>query len=177
MDTKKCGDCKEVKSISDFGTHKRDKFQSICKECKNIRWHQSTLEGIEFLANIPVDGSRKDKSIYWGIEDEHTITKFIKKISHNQDTGCFEWTAATSEHGYGQFAIYNGSIKLAPVKAHRFAYALAYGFDALPSGNAECETNKLVINHLCHNRKCVNPKHLEVTTLLENNRYRRPSDA
>lgn len=174
---KKCGSCKQLKPLEGFSGHKRDRVQSYCKECQVERLTSSALDGVAFMATIPVEGSRKDKSIYWGINDQHTVNKFIKKLAHNHETGCLEWTASTTPSGYGQFTIFNGSMKLTPVRAHRFAYALAYGFDALPEGIAEPTKDKLIINHICHNRKCVNPKHLEVATTLENNRYRRPKNA
>ncbi len=34
MKTKKCGNCKEVKPVSEFNLHKRDGYQSSCKECQ-----------------------------------------------------------------------------------------------------------------------------------------------
>lgn len=60
--------------------------------------------------------------------------------------GCWNWTAATSD-GYGRF-----SIKHRLYLAHRVAWELE-GVE-IPPG--------LQIDHLCRNRKCVNPQHLEV---------------
>lgn len=72
-------------------------------------------------------------------------------------TGCIEWTGSLYRNGYGQF--YPGP-NHTPQKllAHRFAYEWFVG--AIPDG--------LDIDHLCRNRKCVNPDHLEPVTRGEN---------
>lgn len=69
--------------------------------------------------------------------------------------GCWEWTGATQRSGYGTFA---RGFKYTIV--HRIAYILLVG--EIPKG--------LVIDHLCGNRKCCNPEHLEAVTTQENNK-------
>lgn len=66
---------------------------------------------------------------------------------------CWIWIASTSENGYGQF-----SLNKKPVRAHRVAYELIKG--KIPEG--------MTLEHLCKNRLCVNPDHLEPVTLKEN---------
>lgn len=65
------------------------------------------------------------------------------------ESGCWEWTASLHSAGYGQLS-YKGRPRL----AHRVSYELLVGEIA----------EGLDIDHLCRNRKCVNPKHLEVVT-------------
>jgi hypothetical protein len=67
--------------------------------------------------------------------------------------GCWEWTAARNSYGYGQ--IWRDG-RMAP--AHRVLYELLVG--PIPEG--------LHIDHLCRNRGCVRPDHLEPVTCREN---------
>jgi hypothetical protein len=76
--------------------------------------------------------------------------RFWAKVDASGD--CWEWTAGRTTMGYGAFKYKHYSL------AHRFAYELLVGPIA---GN-------LVLDHLCRNRICVNPDHLEPVTLEEN---------
>lgn len=80
--------------------------------------------------------------------------RFWSKVNVGEKTDCWEWTASLS-HGYGQFWIREVG---RPVKAHRAAYEMLVG--PIPDG--------LCIDHLCRNRACVNPSHMQPVTLREN---------
>lgn len=80
--------------------------------------------------------------------------RFLDKISPEPNTGCWLWTAQTSIDGYARFAFRGGQL------GHRFAYEVANG--AIPGD--------LQIDHLCRQRCCVNPDHLEAVTQKENMR-------
>lgn len=69
------------------------------------------------------------------------------------DSGCWEWTSHRNGDGYGVFAR-----RRKTQYAHRVAYAMFVG--PIPKG--------LTIDHLCRNRGCVNPAHLEPVTAKEN---------
>lgn len=83
-------------------------------------------------------------------------TRFWAKVDRRGETGCWEWTAAKDRHGYG--VIGRGTREEGVARAHRVSYELNVG--PIPEG--------LVIDHLCRNRGCVNPAHLEVVSLGEN---------
>ena len=107
--------------------------------------------------------SNKDKLIEVGIKNSLIVDKFKRKLS-NKSTGCIEFTGTKSDKGYGMLNC--SRIEGTPaswVKAHRFAYALYYGFDKLPKGTDTTQKRK-VIHHKCENKACVNPLHLEVVT-------------
>lgn len=67
---------------------------------------------------------------------------------------CWSWTAALAGGGYGTFRVDGRN-----VPAHRWAYEFLRA--AIPP--------RLDLDHLCRNRRCVNPWHLEPVTRSVNN--------
>jgi len=79
--------------------------------------------------------------------------RFWQKVDKGGDNGCWNWTAALTSSGYGKFMIQRVSSV-----AHRLSYTWLVG--EIPEG--------LDLDHLCRNRRCVNPIHLEPVTRREN---------
>jgi len=69
---------------------------------------------------------------------------------------CWNWTGAFSSSGYG--VISRGGRQGPLIRTHRLAYELLVG--PIPDG--------LQIDHLCRNKRCCNPEHLESVTQAEN---------
>jgi hypothetical protein len=82
---------------------------------------------------------------------ERVAWLFWTKVDATGD--CWEWTRALAV-GYGK--CWDGD---KPMLAHRWAYEHLIG--PIPEG--------LVLDHLCRNRRCVNPDHLRVVTRKVNN--------
>jgi len=80
-----------------------------------------------------------------------SISRFSKKIE--EQNGCWIWKGCLRSNGYGEF--WNGSKK---VLSHRFAYETSK--NPIPKG--------LTVDHLCRNRACCNPNHLEIVSRGEN---------
>lgn len=68
-------------------------------------------------------------------------------------TGCWEWTGATARGGYGS-QWWDGKLH----RAHRLSYEVFVG--PIPEG--------LTLDHLCRNKACIRPSHLEPVTNDEN---------
>ena len=79
--------------------------------------------------------------------------KFTHTPTQIDANGCVVWLGSKRPDGYGLIHHMGKH-----VRAHRFAYEQKYG--TVPAG--------LVLDHLCRNRACVNPDHMEPVTIGEN---------
>lgn len=84
-----------------------------------------------------------------------TVDRFLSKCAPEDEFGCVLWLAYVDGKGYSRFSV-DGEV----VFGHRFAYEAFVG--PIPDG--------LVIDHLCRNRACVNPAHMEPVLTGENTR-------
>lgn len=78
-------------------------------------------------------------------------SRFWDKVEKTDS--CWNWTGSDRREGYGCFG-FNGKTE----QSHRLSYEDVKGKIA----------EGLQIDHLCRNRKCVNPNHLEAVTHREN---------
>lgn len=89
------------------------------------------------------------------LSDDKLLAKLQANTQIDAATGCHNWTAYIAHGGYGQICTGGRGQK---ERAHRVAYQLAKG--PIPDG--------LVLDHLCRNRRCCNPDHLEAVTQQTN---------
>lgn len=77
------------------------------------------------------------------------LARFWGAVRKGGEHECWPWVGGRTKDGYGHFCP-NGPKEY----VHRFSYELHVG--PIPSGKQ--------IDHLCRNRRCVNPAHLEAVT-------------
>lgn len=77
-------------------------------------------------------------------------------VSPEPNSGCWIWTGYITNYGYGSYGMHRG--RGGKILAHRMLYQHFIG--AIP--------DTLTLDHLCRNRWCVNPVHLEIVTRGEN---------
>lgn len=80
--------------------------------------------------------------------------RFWRRVEVDDATGCWVWTGTMDQNGYARM---NDQGKQWTV--HRWSYVRSCG--NVPIG--------LQLDHLCRNRACVNPDHLEPVTARVNN--------
>lgn len=79
------------------------------------------------------------------------IERFWPKVDKSNE--CWTWTASKDRYGYGRFKV-RGKSRL----AHRVSFLMQKNY--LPEG--------MLLDHICHNRSCVNPDHLRLVTNKQN---------
>lgn len=83
---------------------------------------------------------------------DNPLLRFWAKVDIDP-SGCWNWTAGQVPNGYGKFWIDNHTLI-----AHRWLYEKLVG--PVP--------RDMTLDHVCRNRLCVNPGHLDIVTTREN---------
>ena len=95
-----------------------------------------------------------------------TATEFLRKHSHSYQvvdrgfsTPCWIWLQCKNQHGYGR---------------KRFGKKLQYAHRAFFEALCTAVPDGMEPDHLCRQRDCVNPAHIELVTKTENRRRAKP---
>ena len=81
----------------------------------------------------------------------------LKRKKIDKETGCWIWQGWINREGYGRVQYQNKKYL-----AHRLSAVVFKGY------NLEDYDKGLQVNHLCHNRACINPEHFYIGTQEDN---------
>lgn len=142
----------DIKTGVEVGNTQRCKFRwTACLDCGKTRWVK-VVNGNAQSPRCNICASKKASGHY---PRKPLKERFWQKVLKTD--GCWLWQGFCNKvSGYGQ--IQADGI---PHFVHRLSYEWAYGV-SLPLGHS------LEIDHLCRNRLCVKPSHLELVTHREN---------
>lgn len=95
--------------------------------------------------------------------DEARFWSKVYKPRNNTENECWIWMDAVDEDRYGKFTIHINE-KQIDIRAHRYSWQLA--------NNYKIKNKSFFVCHTCDNPICVNPNHLFLGDVFDNNKDR-----
>lgn len=120
----------------------------------------SAQQSLAFDASNDLLGKAVSKtklSVRECLRKKHLLHRIHELVSIVPITGCWMWMGVITPSGYAQTTVWDGTRNMG-LTAHRVVYVEAKG--DVPTG--------FHIDHLCRNRWCVNPDHLEAVSPDQN---------
>ena len=128
---------------------KRSPGEYACETCGTVRWFKDRPSGVFCKSCVGVIGREVN-----GRKNLDNVRERILAGVKVAEGDCWVWQRGRYTNGYGQIRV-GGKTR----QTHRVAYEIWKG--PIPTG--------LVLDHLCVNRPCCNPEHLEAVTYAVNN--------
>lgn len=153
--TRECSIChRQVRASSLLPHENRHRVElqtKPCQECgtpirRNSRDGQDQWDAKRYCSYACL-GRGRARAGRTPLQDSYTVS----------ESGCWNWTRSTNPDGYGKV---RNPLRRGGTTAHRAVWIQLIG--PIPDG--------MVLDHLCRNRSCVNPAHLDPVTIGENNR-------
>ena len=158
MITKTCTKCLTEKTTDDFypvragPKRSKDGLNPRCKPCVK---EDRRLAYAKRVGYDPATVDRRKLGEFRGTNQLPLMTRLEIQSVENPVTGCRVMTKVPTTSGYAQIR-YNGKLYLAHVIVYK-----ASGRPLEPGQE---------VDHLCNNRLCINPQHLEAVSHAENTR-------
>lgn len=162
---KTCSKCGTEKPLDEFhrDARKADGVRATCKACYRSRGICSIDGCSKAIHSAGMCAMHYHRDLRHGDVNHRRefsrsplADRLAGKYQIDPTTGCWNWTACTDKHGYGQIAL--GGKHGGQALAHRVSYELHVG--QIPDG--------MMVLHSCDNPACINPAHLRIGTQIDN---------
>lgn len=146
----------QIENLISYDDARNGNTVLICSNCKRQYTIKSRTYRKALRRNYSNNFCSKEcKSLY---ERQNEQERFENSFVMCED-GCWNWIKAKDKDGYGLFTAHNENDKIFMCRANRCAYKLYNG--TIPEN--------MVVMHTCDNPSCVNPSHLLIGTINDNN--------
>ena len=124
----------------------------VCRACKRIR-DREAREAMPRGKRSPLSARSEEPGVILGLSA--AVWGRLVPMDCGYTTPCLVWTGTIASNGYGNITIAGRQHKV-----HRLVYEAVIGPMPKQDGNGKA----IVSDHLCRNRACGNPEHIDPVT-------------